>query len=43
MVHYLGIVDMLTPSGVVKRVEYLWKGMSADRVRVLAFVYAHRF
>jgi 1-phosphatidylinositol-4-phosphate 5-kinase len=32
-VYYLGIIDILTPYGVVKRVEHLWKGMSADRVR----------
>jgi 1-phosphatidylinositol-4-phosphate 5-kinase len=33
-VYYLGIIDILTPYGVVKRVEHLWKGMSADRVRL---------
>jgi 1-phosphatidylinositol-4-phosphate 5-kinase len=32
-VYYLGIIDILTPYGVVKRIEHLWKGMSADRVR----------
>jgi 1-phosphatidylinositol-4-phosphate 5-kinase len=31
-VYYLGVIDILTPYGVVKRVEHLWKGMSADRV-----------
>ena len=33
-VYYLGIIDILTPYGVVKRIEHLWKGMSADRVRL---------
>lgn len=32
-VYYLGIIDILTPYGTVKRIEHLWKGMSADRVR----------
>jgi 1-phosphatidylinositol-4-phosphate 5-kinase len=32
-VYYLGIIDILTPYGIVKKVEHLWKGMSADRVR----------
>jgi 1-phosphatidylinositol-4-phosphate 5-kinase len=32
-VYYLGVIDILTPYGVVKRFEHLWKGMSADRVR----------
>lgn len=31
-VYYLGVIDILTPYGVIKRVEHLWKGMSADRV-----------
>lgn len=35
-VYYLGVIDILTPYGIVKRIEHLWKGMSADRVR-LAF------
>ena len=34
-VYYLGIIDILTPYGMVKRIEHLWKGMSADRVRLL--------
>lgn len=34
-VYYLGIIDILTPYGIVKRVEHLWKGMSADRVRLI--------
>ena len=36
-VYYLGIIDILTPYGVVKRIEHLWKGMSADRVRLAPF------
>ena len=35
-VYYLGVIDILTPYSIVKRIEHLWKGMSADRVR-LAF------
>jgi 1-phosphatidylinositol-4-phosphate 5-kinase len=34
-VYYLGVIDILTPYGVVKRIEHLWKGMSADRVRLI--------
>lgn len=37
-VYYLGIIDILTPYGFVKRVEHLWKGMSADRVRLIPFL-----
>jgi 1-phosphatidylinositol-4-phosphate 5-kinase len=32
-VYYLGVIDILTPYGFVKKVEHIWKGMSADRVR----------
>jgi 1-phosphatidylinositol-4-phosphate 5-kinase len=32
MMYYLGIIDILTPYTVVKRMEHLWKGMQADRV-----------
>jgi hypothetical protein len=31
-IYYLGIIDILTPYGWVKKVEHLWKGMKADRV-----------
>ena len=33
-VYYLGVIDILTPYGFVKKFEHIWKGMSADRVRV---------
>ncbi|KAI0298642.1 hypothetical protein B0F90DRAFT_1810819 [Multifurca ochricompacta] len=33
-VYYLGVIDILTPYGVVKRFEHLWKGMSADRHKI---------
>ncbi|KAF8493473.1 SAICAR synthase-like protein [Russula emetica] len=33
-VYYLGIIDILTPYGIVKRIEHLWKGMSADRHKI---------
>lgn len=33
-IYYLGIIDILTPYNVAKRAEHLWKGLSADSVRV---------
>ena len=33
-IYYLGIIDILTPYNTVKRMENVWKGMRADRVRV---------
>ena len=32
-IYYLGIIDILTPYNAVKRMEHVWKGMRADRVR----------
>ena len=32
-IYYLGVIDILTPYSVIKKVEHLWKGMRADRVR----------
>lgn len=32
-IYYLGVIDILTPYTFFKKVEHLWKGMSADRVR----------
>lgn len=34
-IYYLGIIDILTPYTMLKKAEHLWKGMSADRVRLL--------
>lgn len=31
-IYYLGVIDILTPYNVKKKVEHLWKGLSADRV-----------
>lgn len=31
-IYYLGIIDILTPYTTLKKMEHLWKGMSADRV-----------
>lgn len=31
-IYYLGIIDILTPYTVVKRLEHVWKGMQTDRV-----------
>lgn len=35
-IYYLGVIDILTPYTVVKRLEHLWKGLSADRVSILS-------
>lgn len=32
-IYYLGVIDILTPYSVIKKVEHFWKGMRADRVR----------
>jgi 1-phosphatidylinositol-4-phosphate 5-kinase len=37
-VYYLGVIDILTPYGIVKKIEHLWKGMSADIVRLTYFL-----
>src|ERR1700722_374277 len=34
-IYYLGVIDILTPYTIAKRLEHLWKGMQADRVRSL--------
>jgi len=31
-IYYLGVIDILTPYNFAKKVEHLWKGLSADRV-----------
>jgi 1-phosphatidylinositol-4-phosphate 5-kinase len=31
-IYYLGVIDILTPYGISKRVENIWKGLKADRV-----------
>jgi 1-phosphatidylinositol-4-phosphate 5-kinase len=31
-IYYLGVIDILTPYTVAKRMEHVWKGMRADRV-----------
>ncbi|KAI9436147.1 SAICAR synthase-like protein [Lactarius psammicola] len=33
-VYYLGVIDILTPYGLVKKFEHIWKGMSADRHKI---------
>lgn len=37
-IYYLGVIDILTPYNLIKKVEHLWKGMRADRVRFFVFV-----
>jgi len=34
LVYYLGVIDILTPWGFIKRAEGLWKGMGADRHKI---------
>ena len=34
-IYYLGIIDILTPYTSVKKMEHIWKGLSADRVSYL--------
>jgi len=31
-IYYLGVIDILTPYSLMKKMEHLWKGMKADRV-----------
>ena len=38
-IYYLGVIDILTPYTGLKRVEHFWKGLSADRVRLLRVIY----
>ncbi|KAH7887141.1 SAICAR synthase-like protein [Phlebopus sp. FC_14] len=32
--YYVGVIDILTPYSSVKKVEHLWKGLSADRHKI---------
>jgi 1-phosphatidylinositol-4-phosphate 5-kinase len=38
-IYYLGVIDILTPYSLVKKMEHLWKGMKADRVCFLYILY----
>ena len=33
-IYYLGVIDILTPYNTFKRIEHVWKGMSADRHKI---------
>ena len=33
-IYYLGVIDILTPYTVVKKLEHFWKGLKSDRVGV---------
>lgn len=33
-IYYLGIIDILTPWGALKKLEGVWKGLSADRHKI---------
>jgi 1-phosphatidylinositol-4-phosphate 5-kinase len=32
IIYYPGVIDILTPQLIVKKLEHVWKGLSADRV-----------
>jgi len=34
VIYYLGIIDILTPYGGLKKVEHFWKGLKADRHKI---------
>ena len=34
-IYYLGIIDICTPYTGFKKLEHMWKGLKADRVRIL--------
>jgi 1-phosphatidylinositol-4-phosphate 5-kinase len=34
-IYYLGVIDILTPYSTKKKLENIWKGLKADRVRCL--------
>ncbi|KAG2055963.1 SAICAR synthase-like protein [Suillus hirtellus] len=34
VIYYLGIIDILTPYGGLKKCEHFWKGLSADRHKI---------
>ena len=38
-IYYLGIIDILTPYNTLKKMEHVWKGLSADIVSVLLLSY----
>lgn len=38
--YYLGIIDILTPYNMVKRVENAWKGLTYDRVCGVLWMHA---
>ncbi|TFK19346.1 SAICAR synthase-like protein [Coprinopsis marcescibilis] len=33
-IYYLGVIDILTPYGVVKKMEHFWKGLKDDRRKI---------
>jgi 1-phosphatidylinositol-4-phosphate 5-kinase len=38
-IYYLGVIDILTPYSLIKKLEHCWKGMSADRVSSDSLLY----
>jgi 1-phosphatidylinositol-4-phosphate 5-kinase len=34
-IYYLGVIDILTPYSVLKKLEHFWKGLSSDRVSLV--------
>jgi 1-phosphatidylinositol-4-phosphate 5-kinase len=33
-IYYLGVIDILTPYGGLKKLEHFWKGLRSDRVSI---------
>ncbi|OBZ65594.1 Phosphatidylinositol 4-phosphate 5-kinase its3 [Grifola frondosa] len=33
-IYYLGVIDILTPYSILKKLEHCWKGLSADRHKI---------
>ncbi|KAF5379041.1 hypothetical protein D9615_006035 [Tricholomella constricta] len=46
VIYYVGVIDILTPYGTLKKLENLWKGLKADRHKISPIPpaeYAERF
>ena len=41
-IYYLGIIDILTPYNTLKKMEHVWKGLSADIVSYSPLAHACR-
>jgi len=34
VVYYLGVIDILTPYNLLKKVEHIWKGLKDDKHKI---------